>query len=876
MRLRVVPMYIGLLIVVVSRPASPAGPSPRTAGVPAATSASVAASDAEPAPELAWTWRKGLTPSGPPTGHLGTPQSIAIDSAGGVYISDGTLHHFSPSGALIREAVSYGNPYLLSVAPDSTILVSQASQTGNHVDFLRFRDDVLAGFINSHDCEDYCCTNCGMRSFENTWTMTIGRTGLVYTFSFCNQPYPYPPPPDCGSYGKLTVMSPGGDVQWIWLDSKIQQERAVYPFAMQEGPPGILNVGARWRDVCATEVHIMHFTTNWDYLGDFQVPEFGCNSIDAHDYLGAAFDQHGNAYVPVVASKQVVKYNRQGQLLSRWPLPIHLPPSVVDPYGFTHNTISRIAVGRDSLIYVAVGNDARPESTAVYVFSYDADGDSLLDAWEKYGVDGNDDGVVDYELPDADPLHKDVYVEVDAMTGLAPDPRAIQGVVDAFAAVPRTLLPSPNPDSLDGITLHVEVDETGLPVAPWSDPPWGEFAQFKRDHFGTPVERLSVDVIAAKRRVVRYGPFVQQFGGRDWSGCAYDVPSFDFFVSLGHSLWGTVSWQEQAGTFMHELGHTLGLCHGGGQCEERRNYKPNYHSVMNYDWQLPLRQVWTGVAAKALATLHSSWRLDYSRAEQPAIVEDAADEGVPIAATDPGWTVVGPPCVSTPNLAMLTRTEGWVDWDRDSAIDPTPTCTDANYITLSAGASPGDTLTGHVDWSNLDFEPTVPPVWSEAGARSKARVSPVEMTYAVLDSLSRMRFDCNGNGVPDDAEIEAGTLADANHNGVPDGCERTSTLAVPPPSLPGPGLRMWGTPNPAVGGTDIGFSLPRPGFVRLAIFDAGGRRIRALRDGFFMAGMHHVGWDGRDGRDARAVSGVYFARLEFEERSWTLRISLMK
>ncbi len=35
---------------------------------------------------------------------------------------------------------------------------------------------------------------------------------------------------------------------------------------------------------------------------------------------------------------------------------------------------------------------------------------------------------------------------------------------------------------------------------------------------------------------------------------------------------------------MHELGHNLGLYHGGG---DNCNYKPNYNSVMNYLYQFP-------------------------------------------------------------------------------------------------------------------------------------------------------------------------------------------------------------------------------------------------------------------------------------------------
>jgi hypothetical protein len=41
-----------------------------------------------------------------------------------------------------------------------------------------------------------------------------------------------------------------------------------------------------------------------------------------------------------------------------------------------------------------------------------------------------------------------------------------------------------------------------------------------------------------------------------------------------------------ASTIMHELGHNLNLSHGGSRPDGAVNYKPNYNSIMNYQYQL--------------------------------------------------------------------------------------------------------------------------------------------------------------------------------------------------------------------------------------------------------------------------------------------------
>lgn len=89
-------------------------------------------------------------------------------------------------------------------------------------------------------------------------------------------------------------------------------------------------------------------------------------------------------------------------------------------------------------------------------------------------------------------------------------------------------------------------------------------------------------------------------GSYDSSGRA-EIYGNDVIVTLGD--WGLntkttdAAYQLvnfQAGTIMHELGHNLGLRHGG---DEDNNYKPNYYSTMNYLYQL----MGLGTDAKSIA-----------------------------------------------------------------------------------------------------------------------------------------------------------------------------------------------------------------------------------------------------------------------------------
>jgi hypothetical protein len=184
----------------------------------------------------------------------------------------------------------------------------------------------------------------------------------------------------------------------------------------------------------------------------------------------------------------------------------------------------------------------------------DTDGDGLADAWEVLGIDFDEDGQVDLTLPGADPNHKDIFVEVDAMAGMLDSKSAgltFQPVVEAFALAPQAHVQ--NPDLKDGVTLHIQPDEMAIPLAPWTTKnnagdatPYVDLRLLENGSlvnsdnfgtFGTPQERGDSNwprIRGAKRLAYRYCLFAYTFDGGK-AGDSY-IPSPDFFVTLG--WWG--------------------------------------------------------------------------------------------------------------------------------------------------------------------------------------------------------------------------------------------------------------------------------------------------------------------------------------------------
>ena len=79
-------------------------------------------------------------------------------------------------------------------------------------------------------------------------------------------------------------------------------------------------------------------------------------------------------------------------------------------------------------------------------------------------------------------------------------------------------------------------------------------------------------------------------------------------------------------------------------------------------------------------------------------------------------------------------------------------------------------------------------------------------------------------------------------------------------------------PNPARSTARFTVTLPEPGDLRLDVFDAAGRHVRALAAGGREAGTHTLAWDLHDGDGRRVPPGLYLARCAAAGTSVTRRV----
>ena len=336
----------------------------------------------------------------------------------------------------------------------------------------------------------------------------------------------------------------------------------------------------------------------------------------------------------------------------------------------------------------------------------DTDGDGMLDVWETSGLHvtvGGVDKFVNLPAMGANPLHKDIFVEADYMTGHQPIPSAIWVIADAFNNAPVS-----NPDGSTGIHLHVDYGPTapliwapgnwgslsqaaaltyqtnlGTCPGPSYDYDWSAFDTIKNANFTTERAAVFHYNVWAHSLCAAYGS--TSGISRNATGATFGSGASDFIVSLGGWTGDVGSANEQAGTFMHELGHNLGLRHGG---EDHTQWKPNYISVMNYAFQ-----------TRGLFIGGTAGYFDYSRYDFPDLNENNLNEstGIGSPATLGTYHFCG-----LGNMQPDTNASS-VDWNCDGDLTDTGVGYNINQGMSWNNNSTLDTLTTQNDWGNLVY-----------------------------------------------------------------------------------------------------------------------------------------------------------------------------
>ncbi len=344
----------------------------------------------------------------------------------------------------------------------------------------------------------------------------------------------------------------------------------------------------------------------------------------------------------------------------------------------------------------------------------DSDGDSFPDTWEQPdgGVDTDGDGTPDLKLSDygATPDKKDVFVQVGwtrshscalvvffcSDTNHRPSLGALRDVQDAFGR--------------HGIRLHVDAGADSV-MNPDTGARWGSRTAV-RDAVAAPTPipgyarttgtfdwTVAFDgykqqlMPSARRRIFHFALYVGQHEDGHVSASGEARPNLgtglgagaDFVLSGDVAFFGDDGMDrlEEAGTFMHELGHNLGLSHGGPIADAAMKFKPNYPSLMSYLWQ--------GIGVPKYSSLHL---LDYSDGTLDPLDGTSMSEADGLApdlvASDIGTSWICPNGRQHDTVPSMSN----VDWNCSG---------DASVPVRSIYPSWG-TMSDHDDWEALVFD----------------------------------------------------------------------------------------------------------------------------------------------------------------------------
>jgi DNA-binding beta-propeller fold protein YncE len=327
--------------------------------------------------------------------------------------------------------------------------------------------------------------------------------------------------------------------------------------------------------------------------------------------------------------------------------------------------------------------------------SGDTDGDSIPDRVELHGIrNAQGDLLLNLKSRGASPCRKDVVVESGHMTGREPASGVFANVKSTFdkASEVKPVTPCPYEGVSTATGMGLIVDELDHELT------------FETQLKGTaPISALIENEFELKAPFVRHAVWINDFvtkdGGSPSGQAGHGEQDLDFLMALD----GDTDTDVHESTFIHELGHSLGLDHGGAT-NDFVNCKPNYLSVMNYAMR----------GGVPLSGSSGAFKFDFSHQKLDTLNEALLDErkvlGGP-ASLKTLWTNgKGTIAEGAANLAL--------DWNGDGKPDDFSTTEKPLQVDLNLNdplGNPGDLcddpklsppgltkLPGHNDWDALN------------------------------------------------------------------------------------------------------------------------------------------------------------------------------
>ena len=309
-------------------------------------------------------------------------------------------------------------------------------------------------------------------------------------------------------------------------------------------------------------------------------------------------------------------------------------------------SLKRARIAFASLAVLCLGAVAAPAANA---YNPDIDGDGIPNTWEMKGYDADGDGKIDVDYPamGANPLKKDIFVEMDYMPGLLASEEELDRITESFAQ-----LPVRNPNGTVGINIHL--DAGSARSAKYNLGGGNEITHQELDSEFNALNRIKAS--EGKFNPAREGTFHYVIWGDYYdNSTSSGIANFggrNLMVTVGPHFWGKATSDIRVAVFVHELGHNLALSHGGW---DEINYKPNYLSVMNYQYTL------TGVPMA-----DGSRYFGYSTAEYRMLNEAKLYEARGFGPRAAGFLYKGKPA------------DGPIDFNGNGKIDAEPVSVDLN------------------------------------------------------------------------------------------------------------------------------------------------------------------------------------------------------